>query len=233
MSSPVGRESATRPGYPWSIVALGDGATALSEAPADTRLELRPTGTEERVCNRLDPTEESAVAVGQVAGWTCEEFRIVLSDLYFTHRRSLVRLAALWVDGHGEDAVQDAFVQVWLKWEKIHDRDKVLIYVQRAVVNTAKSELRRRRVSRRHPLVWPGSAPASEDVAMGILADEAIVARVRRLSPQQAACVGLRFYMDMSEKEIAEVLGISTGSVKQHTSRAMRKLAPMLGSSHD
>jgi DNA-directed RNA polymerase specialized sigma24 family protein len=45
--------------------------------------------------------------------------------------------------------------------------------------------------------------------------------------------VGLRFYMDMSEKEIADVLGIGTGSVKKHTSRAMKKLAPTLGSTND
>lgn len=173
------------------------------------------------------------MVVGHAAGWTCEEFRIVLSDLYFAHRLSLTRLAALWVDGNGEDAVQEAFLRVWLRWDRIDDPDKVLVYVQRAVVNVAKSELRRRRVARRHPPVRPSNAPASEDVAASIAADQALVAQVRRLSPRQAACVGLRFYMDMSEKEIAEVLGIGTGSVKKHTSRAMQKLATALGSEND
>lgn len=60
------------------------------------------------------------------------------------------------------------------------------------------------------------------------LADEAVVVRVRRLPERQRACVGLRFCLNLSEKETAEILGISTGSVKQHTSRALKKLGSAL-----
>ena len=167
------------------------------------------------------------MAVGQAVCWTHEEFWIVLSDLHRLHYHSLVRLAALFLDDAGEDAVQDAFVKVSLQWNRIRDADKVLVYVRRAVVNNAKSELRHRMTARRHPPAPPSTAPPSEDVALRHLADEAVVGCLRRLPPRQAACVGLRFYLDLSEKETAEVLRISAGSVKQHTSRAMRKLAPV------
>lgn len=169
----------------------------------------------------------------QGGGWTQDEFWVVLREVHRAHYKSLVRLAALYLDRAGEDAVQDAFVQVSMQWQRIRDEDKVLLYVRRAVVNNAKSELRRGRVVRRHPPAVPGSAPASEDVALRGLADEAIVLRLRRLSPKQAACIGLRLYLDLSEKEIAEVLDISTGSVKQHTSRARTKLARLLETTHD
>src|SRR5215213_1914622 len=135
MSSPAEGERSERLGYAWPAVGNGDDGTARSETSDNVRLTRR--------WNRLGPTEESAVTGVRAAGWTCEaEFRIVLSDLYVAHRHSLGRLAALWVDGNGEDAVQDAFLRVWLHWDRIHDQDKVLTYVQRAVVNVAKSELR-------------------------------------------------------------------------------------------
>jgi RNA polymerase sigma factor (sigma-70 family) len=173
------------------------------------------------------------VVLGQAACWTREEFWIVLSDLHRLHYHALVRLAALYLDDAGEDAVQDAFVRVSLQWDRIRNADRVLVYVRRAVLNNAKSELRHRMTTRRHQPAVALSAPASEDVALSHLAQDAIVVRLRQLPARQAACVGLRFYLDLSEKETAEVLKISTGSVKQHTSRAMKKLRPMLGASND
>lgn len=162
--------------------------------------------------------------------WTQAEFWVVLSDIHRDNYGSLVRLAALFLDGGGEDAVQDAFVQVSGQWDRIREADKVLLYLRQAVVNRAKSLLRHRLVVLRQPPPLPLHAPASEDVALCHLADEALVARVRRLPNRQRACVGLRYCLNLSEKETAEVLGISAGSVKQHTSRALRKLGPALES---
>jgi RNA polymerase sigma factor (sigma-70 family) len=171
------------------------------------------------------------VVVGQTGCWSRDEFWFVLSDLHRQHYHALVRLAGLYLDDAGEDAVQDAFVRVSLQWDRIRDADKVLVYVRRAVINNAKSELRHRMTVRRHSPTATFTAPSGEDAALGHLADEAVVVCLRRLPPRQAACVGLRFYLDLSEKETAEVLKISAGSVKQHTSRAMRKLRPLLGQS--
>ncbi len=169
----------------------------------------------------------------QAVCWSREEFWVVLSELFETHYTSLVRLAAIYLDRTAEDAVQEAFVQVSLRWHRIRDADGVLPYLRRAVFNEAKSQLRHRLVVRKHPTLWPASAPASEDVALCNLADEAIVLAVRRLPAKQAACVGLHYYLHLSEKEIAEVLDIKAGSVKQHLSRARQKLRPVLGTSHD
>jgi RNA polymerase sigma factor (sigma-70 family) len=173
--------------------------------------------------------EESAVGLGQEACWSREEFWVVLSDLHRVHYHALVRLAALYLDDAAEDAVQDAFVRVSLHYDRIRDADKILVYLRRAVLNNAKSELRHRLTVRRHPPVLPLSAPAGEVVALSCLGEAAIVACLRQLPARQAACVGLRFALDLSERETAEVLEISAGSVKQHTSRAMRKLRPLLG----
>jgi RNA polymerase sigma factor (sigma-70 family) len=176
----------------------------------------------------LAGTEETAVEPRLQGGWNQEQFWLVLSEIHRANYASLVRLAALFLDGAGEDAVQDAFVQVSGQWNQIREADKVLLYLRRAVVNRAKSLLRHRLVVLRQPQPPPLIAPASEDVAMVRLADEALVRRVRRLPDRQRACIGLRFCLNLSEQEIADVLGISTGSVKQHTSRALSKLGPAL-----
>lgn len=175
--------------------------------------------------------EEAAVEPRHEACWTEEQFWVVLAEIHRVNYASLVRLAALYLDGAGEDAVQDAFVQVSRHWDRIREVDKVLLYLRRAVVNRSKSLLRHRLVAHREPPSLPPTAPASEDVALLHLADEAVVMRVRRLPAQQRACIGLRFCLNLSEKEIADVLKISTGSVKQHTSRALRKLGPVLENS--
>ena len=154
-----------------------------------------------------------------------QEFWVLLADIHQRHYHALVGLAALYLDGAGEDVVQDAFVGVWLRWDHIHDTDKVLVYLRRAVMNNAKSALRHRAVVHRQPSPVPTTSRSSEDVALGHLADEAVIARLRRLPARQRACAGLRLFLQLSEKETAEVLDISTGSVKQHTSRAMKKLA--------
>jgi RNA polymerase sigma factor (sigma-70 family) len=171
--------------------------------------------------------------VDQAVCLSREEFWVVLSEVFETHYTSLVRLAAIYLDRTAEDAVQEAFVQVSLCWHRIRDADKVLPYVRRAVFNEAKSQLRHRLVVRKHPMLWPASAPASEDVALTNLTDDAVVLAIRRLPTKQAACVGLHYYLNLSEKEIAEVLGIRAGSVKQHMSRARQKLRPVLRTSHD
>ena len=173
-------------------------------------------------------TEEAALEPGRCVGWSQQEFWLVLAEIHRANYSALVRLAALFLDAAGEDAVQDAFVQVSGQWDRITEADKVLLYLRRAVVNRSKSLLRHRLIVLRHSTAPPPDAPASEDVAMRHLADEAVVARVRRLPDRQRACVGLRFCLNLSEKETAEILGISTGSVKQHTSRALRRLGPAL-----
>jgi RNA polymerase sigma factor (sigma-70 family) len=182
------------------------------------------------------------------SGWSEEDFRSLLCDIHRSHYAKLVGLASIWVDAAGEDAVQDAYLHVWSSWERIRDAEKVLLYLRRAVVNNAMDELRHRRVTRRllpglstpptgnedagRPL-WSRRPEATEDEALGHVADEAIVLCVRGLAPQQSACVALRFYLDLSEKEIADVRNISTGAVKVHISRAKERLRKLLEANGD
>lgn len=76
-------------------------------------------------------TEEVALAPGPCVGWRQEEFWLVLADIHRANYGALVRLAALFLDAGGEDAVQDAFVRVSGQWDRITEADKVLLYLRR------------------------------------------------------------------------------------------------------
>lgn len=159
-----------------------------------------------------------------VTGW--EDVEV----LYRAQRVDLVRLAGLLLDEPGacEEVVQDAFVALHLHRGAVAE-DKVPAYLRSAVLNAARSRLRRRRVAERLGRVLPGTPPSPEDEAM--LGDRraTVLAAVRRLPRRQQQVVVLRYWLDESEADIAATLGISAGSVKVHASRALAAVARTLG----
>ncbi len=148
---------------------------------------------------------------------------------YFaTYYDRLVRTAMLLVDDKetAEDVVMDAFVGLRLRWRGLRDPEESFRYLRSSVLNGARSKLRRRRVQR---LVdrpqRPGTDPSAEAVALARHDDRTLAAAVRRLPRRQREVIVLRYYLDLSEAEIADTLGISPGSVKSHASRAVHALA--------
>jgi RNA polymerase sigma-70 factor (sigma-E family) len=155
-----------------------------------------------------------------------------LHALYAAHWRYLVRLAALLVDdvASAEDVVQDAFVALHKKADGLRDPEAALAYLRASVLNLSRSVLRRRQVARKHLRVAEPEATAAADHDV-LLRDEhrAALAAVRRLPRHQREVLILRYWSGLSEREIAEALGISAGSVKSAASRGLAALQQMLG----
>lgn len=147
------------------------------------------------------------------------EVRNDLAAVHRAHYRSLVRLATLIGDrAVAEEVVQDAFVHAYIAGDRVQDP---LAYVRRAVVNGARSSLRRRLVRQRAPLA------AVRDVDAP--ADRQDMLRALRLLPtRQRECLVLRYYADLTEADIAHALGVSAGAVKTHTHRGLAALEKML-----
>jgi RNA polymerase sigma-70 factor (sigma-E family) len=148
----------------------------------------------------------------------------VLVSLYRAEYRRLVRLACLLLDdrGTGEETVQEAFIRLHQHWARVRDAPA---YLRSTVLNLARSRLRRRLVARRHePAPGPNAASAEAHAVLGEEQRE-VIAALRRLPRRQRECLVLRYYLDLSEAEIASTLGISAGSVKSHTSRGLAALA--------
>src|SRR4249919_1258689 len=141
-----------------------------------------------------------------------------LSALHREHYRSLVRLACVLLDelGAGEEVVQEAFVRVHRSWAQV---DQPLIYLRATVMNLSRSRMRRRLVARRRvePVVRP--AMSAEEHVVLLSDQQEVLDAVRTLPRRQRECLVLRYYLELSEAEIAATLGISNGSVKSHSHR--------------
>jgi RNA polymerase sigma-70 factor (sigma-E family) len=150
-----------------------------------------------------------------------------LAALHAAHYSSLVRLACLLLDERtsGEEVVQDAFVRVHGAWARVDDP---LTYLRATVMNLARSQLRRRLVARRRVQPVSGPVPSPEEHAVLLSDQQEVVDAVRALPRRQRECIVLRYYLDLSEAEIAATLGISAGSVKSHSHRGIAALATRL-----
>jgi RNA polymerase sigma-70 factor (sigma-E family) len=165
----------------------------------------------------------------------------VASSLFRDRYPTLVQMARLLVDDleTAEEVVQDAFVRLYGSWRRLRDPSRAEDYLRSTVWNMARDRLRRRRTVRRYEAV---TARGPDAGGVGIAAPagpaEAVVAEERRhqlvvaldrLPTRQRECLLLRFWGDLSEREIASTLGISAGSVKRHVHRALTRLTAELG----
>jgi len=153
-----------------------------------------------------------------------------LEALYHSEYRSLVRLASLLLDDVGtcEDVVQDAFVQVWQRNLRLRDPARLPAYLRSAVLNGARSHLRHRLVRRRHLQPAPAATVAAETSALAGDPTGEVLRALRSLPARQREVLALRYYLDLSEVDIAATLGISTGAVKTHAHRGLATLAARL-----
>ena len=144
-----------------------------------------------------------------------------LESAYRAHREALFRVCLVLTGDKdmAEDIVHDAFLSGGDRIVGLDDAS-ARRYLRRVAINAWRSQERRRRFQlRRAPLLKP--LPSLEPDHGDRLA---IWAEVLRLPSRQRAVVVLRFYEDLSEHEIAEVLGCATGTVKSQLSRALAKL---------
>jgi RNA polymerase sigma-70 factor (sigma-E family) len=154
------------------------------------------------------------------AGIDDPEFR----DYVRERSRALLRTAYLLTGNlaDAEDLVQSALAKTYLAWDRIEDRGALDGYVRRAMVNTHISWWRRRRVEEFPTDEIPDQAVA--DHAGRSDMQETLRRAIDRLPQRMRAAVMLRYYDDMTEAEVAEVLGVSLGTVKSTVSRAVAKL---------
>ncbi len=142
-----------------------------------------------------------------------EEFVAVRSS-------SLLRTAYLLTRDHAlaEDLLQTALTKAYLAWRRVDGDPEP--YVRKILVNTYASWWRRK---------WNGEQPTAELPEVGHADDRAgesgdLWDALGRLARRQRAVVVLRYFEDLTEVQVAEVLGISIGTVKSQASKALAKL---------
>jgi len=150
-------------------------------------------------------------------------------DFVVARSTALLRSAFLLTGDRGdaEDAVQAALARVYFAWPRIRRHGAVEAYTRRVLVREVLSWRRRRRVSLVLTAQPPEAALAADAAAEAGVGDEMHRALLV-LPPRQRAVVVLRYFDDLAEAQVAELLGISSGSVKQHASRGLARLRGLL-----
>lgn len=122
-----------------------------------------------------------------------------------------------------EDLLQTSLAKLYLAWDNVRDRDNVDAYVRRIMVNENNS-LWRRAWKRREVTTdeVPDRTPVHDQHDEGVGA--AVWDIVQTLPRRSRAVVVLRYYEQLSERETADLLGVTVGTVKSQCSRALAAL---------
>ncbi len=152
-------------------------------------------------------------------------------DLFFGHFAAMTRLATMLGADDPEDVAQEAFVRLHRRTRTLRDPHAAVGYLRTTVVNLTRSRLRHlavvRRHTSRHPRV-PDLVASAEHDAVTRESHHELVAAVQRLTPRHREALVLRYWLDLTEAEMAEVMGVSRGTVKSHVSRGLDALAAQL-----
>jgi RNA polymerase sigma-70 factor (sigma-E family) len=165
--------------------------------------------------------QESGVAQPEVAVGA----RLSLADLYERSAPGAIRLAFLLTGDRSvaEDITQDAFVRVSGRLAHLREGGAFDAYLRRAVVNLSKNHFRRRAVERAF-LERANPALATQSHEQPFVEREATMAALARLPQRQRAAIVLRFYEDLTEDAIAQILRCRNGTVRSLVTRGVQAL---------
>ena len=147
-----------------------------------------------------------------------------IAELYAVHADDAARLAYLLTGDRdlAEDLVQDAFVKVAGRLVHLRDPDAFGPYLRKTIVNMSRSYFRRRKLERAH--LEATRPEVHHDNTTTALDREAMWESLGRLTQRQRAAIVLRFYEDLPEAQVAEILKCRPGTVKSLVSRGLETL---------
>jgi RNA polymerase sigma-70 factor (sigma-E family) len=151
-----------------------------------------------------------------------------VTSLYQAHALSLARLALLMLGDAdaAQDVVQDAFLGLYRRWDKLASTEAAPAYLRSSVLNGCRTVLKRRS----RPAIGPAVEllESAEAAVMHTEEQRAVLAAIRRLPARQREALVLRYYLDMTEDQAARAMGVTRGTVKSATSRAVAAVGRML-----
>ena len=152
-------------------------------------------------------------------GGSRADFDRLYSETYARVLRTLIGMLGSRADA--EDCTQEAFCRAFRSWPRWRGEVPAEVWVHRIAINTAITQLRKRRV--RDALRLHRSRPDERDPASGGELAE-VVRALRRIRPHEAAAVVLRHYHGYTNREIAHALGVSERTVGARLAAGLAKL---------
>jgi RNA polymerase sigma-70 factor (sigma-E family) len=134
--------------------------------------------------------------------------------------------------GAAEDLVQETFIRIARRWDRVRAMDHPVAYARRVLVNLAVTEAERRSRQRAELTPQPSWSESADQTAARALNEVEDLAEFRwalaKLPPRERAVLVLRYWADLPTAEVAAILGCSTGTVKSSASRGAARLARVL-----
>jgi RNA polymerase sigma-70 factor (sigma-E family) len=162
--------------------------------------------------------------VDRPASETSEAGADRVAGLFRARYPEMVRLADLLGADDPEDIAQEAFARLIRKQASLRDPEAAVAYVRAIVVNLTRNRHRHLRVIRRWTL--SGRHEDSSEQAAILREDHReVLAALADLPPRTREALVLRYWLDLPERQIAEAMGVSAGTVKSHVSRGLAALA--------
>jgi RNA polymerase sigma-70 factor (sigma-E family) len=145
----------------------------------------------------------------------------------FVHSRgaALVRFARLLTDNdaRADDLVQEVLAKAFVSWRRVSAADRPDVYVRRMLVNANRSWWRRRSSSELSVAV-PLDRPGTDDLGHEVVERDHLWRLVMTLPTRQRAVLVLRYYEDLDDGTIAEILSCSAVTVRTTAWRGLAAL---------
>jgi RNA polymerase sigma-70 factor (ECF subfamily) len=146
------------------------------------------------------------------------------AELAGAYRLAGVILGDVW---QAEDATHDAVVQAWLRYGSLRDPDRFGAWFQRILVNVCRDRLRQRS---RRPVAELGMVRAVPDVDAAAIDDRLVLDDAfEQLTPDHRIALVLRYYADLTVDQIAERVGVPSGTVKSRIHVGVERMRAAMG----
>lgn len=158
-----------------------------------------------------------------------QEHESTIVQLYEAEYGRLVQLARLLLrdPGGAEEVVQEAFARLYARWPRLRDPTSAAAYTRTMVCNLSRDRLRRRRLAGREPATAHRPFQPDDPAVAGDIR-RSVASALDALPERQRQALVLRYWAELSQREIAGALGITEGSVKRHLHRGLTALATSL-----
>jgi RNA polymerase sigma-70 factor (ECF subfamily) len=158
--------------------------------------------------------------------------RVDFTSFYKAQAPRLVRTVAVVIQDPAlaEEVVAEAFARAWVRWPQVRACQEPAAWVMRVALNQSRDRFRRGAIERRLARVVARAEVVDDPPPP---TDWKLWEAVRGLPDRERTLVALRYLADLTQDEIAQVLGIPSGTVASGLHRARRRLAAVLGSTYE
>lgn len=153
-----------------------------------------------------------------------------LAELYAVHAPRAGRMAYLLLGDRetAEDIVQEAFVRIAGRLFSIKSSQAFGAYLNQTVLNLARGHIRKK-TRDRSLLQRLGGQPQRDERMPDVSSRDELLQLLQALPYRQRAAIVLRFYLDLSEQQTADLLECAVGTVKSSVSRGTQELRRRMG----